>query len=35
METVVASPMTGKIKKIEVVVKDDVKAGDLLVEIEP
>jgi pyruvate carboxylase len=34
METVVGSPITGKVKRIVVVVNDDIKAGDLLLEVD-
>ncbi|OQR81085.1 precursor of carboxylase pyruvate carboxylase [Achlya hypogyna] len=34
METVVAAPVTGKVKNIHVIVGDNMKAGELLVEID-
>jgi pyruvate carboxylase len=34
METIVSSPMDGKVKRIAVAVGDEIKAGDLLVELE-
>ncbi len=35
METVVASPLSGTVKRVAVAKKDTLAAGDLLVEIEP
>jgi pyruvate carboxylase len=35
METVVASPLSGTVRRVAVAKKDTLAAGDLLVEIEP